>query len=221
MAILVILMFTALTYGQKKTSIPAKQKANATAAAATNSSIKSVKIGDQVWMAENLNVAKFRNGDLIPEAKTDEEWVKDQPAWCYYENNAENGKKYGRLYNWWALTDPRGLAPEGWHIPTAAEWEKLGASLGGIAVAGPKLRNATGWQNNSNNSTGFSALPGGLRYETGQFSEIGATGLWWGSTQNDASGNMCHSLNGQNDWLGYFEGKAKQPYGFSVRCVKD
>jgi uncharacterized protein (TIGR02145 family) len=182
---------------------------------------KSVKIGKQEWMAENLSVTRFRNGDPIPEAKTDEEWVKKKPAWCYYNNDPENGKKYGRLYNWFALTDKRGLAPQGWHIPTAKEWEALGAALGGIDVAGPKLKSATGWKNKSTNETGFSALPGGLRYETGQFSELGSMELWWGSTENDPTGNMGHSLNGQNDWLGFFEGKANQTFGFSVRCVKD
>jgi uncharacterized protein (TIGR02145 family) len=81
----------------------------------------SVKIGDQTWMTTNLNVSKFRNGDPIPEAKTYAEWSKaasdEQPAWCFYDNDPSNGVKYGKLYNWWAVNDPRGLAPEGWHIP--------------------------------------------------------------------------------------------------------
>jgi uncharacterized protein (TIGR02145 family) len=80
-----------------------------------------VQIGTQIWMTKNLDVSKFRNGDPIPEAKTDEEWVKagenKQPAWCYYENNPANGAKYGKLYNWYAVSDARGLAPVGYHIP--------------------------------------------------------------------------------------------------------
>ncbi len=91
--------------------------------------IKEVKIGDQTWMAENLNVDKFRNGDLIPEAKTNEEWVKaddnNQPAWCYINNDPATANSFGRLYNWPAVDDPRGLAPEGWHIPNDMEWEIL------------------------------------------------------------------------------------------------
>ena len=80
--------------------------------------MKEVKIGDQIWMVENLNVDKFRNGDIIPEAKTNEEWKKanenKQPAWCYYGNDLTYGEKYGKLYNWYAVTDQRGLAPEGY-----------------------------------------------------------------------------------------------------------
>jgi uncharacterized protein (TIGR02145 family) len=95
---------------------------------------KSVIIGNQSWMAENLNTSKFRNGDPIPEAKTDEEWIKaaenKQPAWCYLDNNPENSK-YGRLYNWYAVNDPRGLAPNGWHIPSEYEWEQLSRKTGG------------------------------------------------------------------------------------------
>lgn len=85
---------------------------------------KTVTIGNQVWMAENLNVDKFRNGDLILQAKTEEEWKKagenKHPAWCYFDNDTANDAKYGKLYNWYAVNDPRGLAPAGWHIPTDA-----------------------------------------------------------------------------------------------------
>src|SRR5210317_1010044 len=87
---------------------------------------KEISIGNQVWMLDNLNVDKFRNGDSIPQAKTDEEWenagINGQPAWCYYDNNPDNGKRYGKLYNWHAVNDSRGLAPKGWHIPSAQEW---------------------------------------------------------------------------------------------------
>ena len=108
---------------------------------------QTVTIGTQVWMTKNLDVAKFRNGDPIPEAKTNEEWVKagvnKQPAWCNYDNNPANGSKYGKLYNWYAVNDPRGLAPEGYHVPTDAEWTKLENLLG--SDAGKKMKSATGW----------------------------------------------------------------------------
>ena len=98
---------------------------------------QTVTIGTQVWMTKNLDVAKFRNGDPIPEAKTDEEWEKagenKQPAWCNYDNNPANGTKYGKLYNWHAVNDPRGLAPEGYHVPTDAEWTILENFLGSDA----------------------------------------------------------------------------------------
>jgi uncharacterized protein (TIGR02145 family) len=108
---------------------------------------KSVKIGTQTWMAENLNVERFRNGDLIPQAKTNEEWEKagkeGKPAWCYYDNDPKNGAKYGKLYNWYAVNDPRGLAPAGWHIPTDTEWITLGDQLGNDA--GKKMKSTSGW----------------------------------------------------------------------------
>jgi uncharacterized protein (TIGR02145 family) len=110
---------------------------------------KTVKIGEQEWMAENLNTDRFRNGDLIPEAKTDEEWQKaganKQPAWCYYDNDPVNGTKYGKLYNWYAVNDPRGLASVGYHIPSDAEWDVLTTYLG-EDVAGKKMKSASGWE---------------------------------------------------------------------------
>ena len=110
-------------------------------------SLKSVKIGTQIWMTENLNVSTFRNGDPISEAKTNEEWGKAEkegkPAWCYYNNDPKNGSKYGKLYNWYAVNDPRGLAPTGWHVPTDEEWKKLENYLG--EDAGNKMKSSSGW----------------------------------------------------------------------------
>jgi len=109
---------------------------------------KSLKIGTQTWMTENLNVSTFRNGDPIPEAKTEEEWKKADkertPAWCYYENDPKNGTKYGKLYNWYAVIDPRGLAPAGWHVPIDSEWTVLNDYLGDEA-AGKKIKSTSGW----------------------------------------------------------------------------
>ena len=94
----------------------------------------TVSIGDQIWMCKNLNVAYFSNGDPIPEAKTEEEWLlaedEEKPAWCYYDNDPANGEIYGKLYNWHAVHDPRGLAPKGWHVPSDAEWKELEMALG-------------------------------------------------------------------------------------------
>jgi uncharacterized protein (TIGR02145 family) len=87
---------------------------------------QTITIGTQVWMTENLNVEKFRNGDPIPEAKTEGEWKAygeaGEAAWCNYDNDPKNGEKYSKLYNWYAVSDPRGLAPQGWHIPSDEEW---------------------------------------------------------------------------------------------------
>lgn len=108
------------------------------------SNAQTVTIGSQIWMTKNLDVANFRNGDPIPEAKTDAEWEaageNEQPAWCYYDNDTANGTKYGKLYNWYAVNDPRGLAPTGYHIPTDAEWTKLSDYLGNDA--GTKMKSA-------------------------------------------------------------------------------
>jgi len=110
---------------------------------------QAIKIGTQTWATKNLNVAKFRNGDVISQAKTDEEWEaagdNKQPAWCYYENNTANGTKYGKLYNWYAVVDYRGLAPTGHHIPTDEEWTVLSTFLGGEDVAGKKMKSSSGW----------------------------------------------------------------------------
>lgn len=108
---------------------------------------QTVTIGSQVWMTKNLDVSTFRNGDHIPQAKTDEEWKKagenQQPVWCYYAYDQAKGPKYGKLYNWYAVNDPRGLAPRGYHVPTDAEWTKLENFLG--SDAGKKMKSATGW----------------------------------------------------------------------------
>lgn len=103
-----------------------------------------VTIGNQVWMTKNLDVSTFSNEDPIPQAKTNEEWEKagqnGEPAWCYYDNNPDNGDRYGKLYNWYAVNDPRGLAPKGWKIPSVDDWSRLTDFLGGESVAGKKMK---------------------------------------------------------------------------------
>jgi uncharacterized protein (TIGR02145 family) len=109
--------------------------------------IKGVAIGSQVWMSTNLNVSTYRNGDVIPQVQDKDTWYKlTTGAWCYYENNAANGNKYGKLYNWYAVNDARGLAPAGWHIPTDGEWTVLSTYLGGEDVAGKKMKSTSGWE---------------------------------------------------------------------------
>jgi len=146
-----------------------------------------VSIGGQVFMSKNLDVSTFRNGDPIPQAKTYEEWGRagenQQPAWCYYNNDPANGAKYGKLYNWYAVNDSRGLAPEGWHVPSDAEWTILTDYLG--SDAGTKMKSKTGWNENGNgtNSSGFSGLPGGGRNDGGAVNGIGHVGYWWSSSE--------------------------------------
>jgi len=186
--------------------------------------IMTVKIGDQVWMVENLNVDNFRNGDPIPEAKTKEEWrlagENKQPAWCYYDNDPSNGTKYGKLYNWYAVNDSRGLAPQGLHIPTETEWTELSNNLGGEEVAGAKMKSTSGWNRmkNSIDQSGFSGSPGGARNYNGAFDNIGYYGYWWSSKDNSTSVAWCRYLsNGQSVDRGIFN----KNDGLSVRCLKD
>lgn len=184
-----------------------------------------VTIGKQVWMTQNLNVDKFRNGDPIPEAKTEEEWIKagnnEEPTWCYNNYDPANGEKYGKLYNWYAVNDLRGLAPLGYHIPSDAEWTILTDNLGGEEVAGTKMKNTSGWIENGNgtNESGFSGLPGGKRFGYGAFDNVGYYGYWWSSTEYGTRGAWARLLvygDGDVDRNGYYKGN-----GFSVRCLRD
>ena len=124
------------------------------------SPIENIKIGNQIWQKNNLDVITFNNGDIIPEAKTIEDWVVSgqtgKPVWCYYDNDSSKQQAYGRLYNWYAANDPRGLAPQGWHVATETDWKVLINFLGGDAIAGTKMKSTTGWnENNGSNSSGF------------------------------------------------------------------
>ena len=189
------------------------------------SSAREIKIGNQIWMSENLNVDKFRNGDPIRQAKTDEEWktavVKKQPAWCYYDNDNANGAKYGKLYNWYAVNDTRGLAPAGWHVPSDEEWTQLTDYLGGESAAGTKMKSTSSWYKNGNgtNKSGFLGLPGGSRDSLGKFIPIGRAGLWWSSTENDTDKAWFRNLYYSSDDV-YRSNTSKQK-GFSVRCLRD
>jgi uncharacterized protein (TIGR02145 family) len=192
----------------------------------------SVTIGKQEWMIKNLDVAMFRNGEPIPEAKTDKEWVEagenKQPAWCYYNNDPANGAKYGKLYNWYAVADPRGLCPAGWHVPSYGEWYQLIVYLGGYKKAGKKMKAKEGWvmNGNGNNSSGFTGLPGGIRdgddgiIRSGSFAgDLGYNGIWWSSTEpntSDALGlELNYSIRSAHSFL-RVDGKWN---GLSVRCV--
>lgn len=185
---------------------------------------KTVKVGPKEWMAENLGVARFRNGDAIPEAKTPEEWVmagkEGKPAWCYYENDSNNCALYGKLYNWFAVIDPRGLAPEGWHTASNADWTALTKSQGGVDVAGSKMKSATGWASIGTNKSGFTGLPGGTRSEKGKFAGIDKLGQWW-STSNVIGGTtLVYSLMLSNSSMEVSYLKMEKGFGYSVRAVK-
>jgi uncharacterized protein (TIGR02145 family) len=186
-----------------------------------------VKIGSNIWMTQNLNVDHFRNGDSIPEVKTDADWKSygeiGKPAWCYYNNDPQNGQVYGKLYNWHAVADPRGLAPVGWHVASDSEWTELVINLGGIENAGYKMKTTFGWNlgGNGNNSSCFTGLPGGGRDEFGNFDNIRAAEYadFWTSTSLDSARSYKRNLYYQIYAVGRLpEGVG---YGLSVRCIKD
>lgn len=194
---------------------------------------EEVIIGGQVWMTRNLDVTTFRNGEPIPQASSNEEWEiarrNYQPAWCYYDNDPKNGKKYGKLYNWYAIEDPRGLAPDGWHIPTYEEWTTLSDFLGGWHKAGEKMKSKIGrapWD--GTNESGFSALPGGLRRPGGTFryggvqkKVISPSGYWWSSTMTHGGVIYNFGLHCGDLFLHLGSWEDSMYYGFSVRCLRD
>ena len=181
-----------------------------------------VTIGTQVWTSKNLDVVTYRNGDVIPQVQDQNAWAKlTTGAWCYYNNDASNGTKYSKLYNWYAVHDPRGLAPNGYHIPTDEEWKKLTDYLGGESGAGTKMKSTSGWNNNGNgtNSSGFSGLPGGNRTYDGTFGTIGNYGYWWSSTEYVTTNAWCRGLDDDYGFVGRDEYIKEN--GFSVRCLRD
>lgn len=129
--------------------------------------------------------SKYRTGDLIPEAKTEEEWImainQRKPVWCIYENSSTNGKYYGKLYNIYAINDLRGLSPIGFHIPTERDWNLLIEASGGKENAGRVLKNSEGWCNNGNGAINsiFKGKPGGFRSESGEFINKNCGAYWW------------------------------------------
>jgi uncharacterized protein (TIGR02145 family) len=189
---------------------------------------ETVTIGKQVWTSKNLDVDKFRNGDPIPQAQTAEEWRKagdnKQPAWCYYDNDPINGRKYGKLYNWYAVNDQRGLAPAGFHIPTTLEWEDLVDFLGGIIDAAKKMKSTSGWhENNGSNESGFNGLSGGYRYcdfTISTFEKMGDHGYWWSTSDVNMSAEAwTRSIN--YGYGGVNRELKRKNSGCYVRCLKD
>jgi uncharacterized protein (TIGR02145 family) len=196
---------------------------------------ESVRIGNQEWMTRNVDVDRFRNGDLIPHVESKEEWKKagenGQPAWCYYDNDPENGKKYGKLYNWYSVNDSRGLAPEGFHVPTDQEWAILKEFLGKNSP-GYKMKSVVGWNSwddgygelrngNGDNSSGFNGLPGGYRNFDGSFYNVRNDAFFWSAAEYVNYSAWIRNLSNYNGIVirgNYFRFKS---VGASVRCLRD
>lgn len=182
-------------------------------------------IGSQYWMDKNLEVTNYRNGEIIPYEPDATKWATlTTGAWCYYKNDPSSG--YGKLYNWYAVNDTRGLAPRGWHIPTFDEWTALGNYLGGNAGSKMKTTGTKSWASpntNATNESAFAALPGGYRLGTGLWFSTFVGGHWWSSTGYFGNGNQGNSYS---VYLGDFSDSLLLDYsdmkgGMSVRCIRD
>ena len=195
---------------------------------------KVIKIGEQYWMAENLRVTRYRNGDYINKIESNTEWSNTSDgAFCEYGDNDLDVLTYGLLYNWYAVVDPRNIAPEGWHVPTDLEWRELELYLGmreidadtiGYRGApfGNKLKMESGWleNGNGNNESGFSALPAGIRYYwDGVFGYRGYTTYWWSTSSPSSSSAFSRSL--KHDYSGIGREESPKRNGYSVRLVRD
>jgi uncharacterized protein (TIGR02145 family) len=190
-------------------------------------------------MSQDFSGTHFRNGDLIPYIEGEEEWIRvgenKQPAWCYYNNDPANGPKYGKLYNWYAVADSRGLCPVGWHVPIDSEWSELKFSLIGKfcdeECVGVRLKSDFGWYNNGNGqSIDFKALPSGLRNSLGFFDFESKRCYWWsipkyGESEFNTTDEVCQMLIYSNNLLGTWliddVFHDFNSLGMSIRCIKD
>lgn len=186
---------------------------------------KTVTIGTQIWMAENLGVSRYNDGKPIPLVTDSMKWTSlSTPAFCWYSNNQEVYKKsYGALYNGYTAGSGR-LCPTGWHVPSDAEWDILAGSLGGSDVAGGKMKEAgtSRWvrpNTGASNMSNFNALPGGLRYFDGNFRDLGFGAYWWSSTQLNPERAFFRFVFHEESLIYRFDNLKR--IGFSVRCLKD
>jgi uncharacterized protein (TIGR02145 family) len=187
--------------------------------------IRAVVISTQTWMQTNLNVETYRNGDPIPEVTDPTAWAAlTTGAWCYYSNDKDTYGQYGKLYNWYAVDDARGLAPRGWHVPTNTEWTTLITNLGGNGAAGTELKEAgtDHWtaSNTGTNSSRFTAFGGGNRNFDGTFNAIKNNGFWWTSTFNTSTTAYAKVMTYNTSIVSNYNSLNKNN-GYSVRCVKD
>jgi uncharacterized protein (TIGR02145 family) len=191
-------------------------------------SYKTVKIGTQIWMAENVRTTTFQNGDPIPEAKNIEEWIKarneGKPMFVSWDKSSDV-KEYGNLYNWYAITDKRGFAPKGWHVPTDKEWSGLVNTLGGAKEAQFKLKSADGdifdWvmpDTDGSNESGFDGLPAGDITAEGSYEDKGYFAYFWSTSEQEGFGQ---NRNLSYDGFPFDSASGDKGNGFSVRCIKD
>jgi uncharacterized protein (TIGR02145 family) len=180
-------------------------------------------------MAENLKTSKYSDGTTIPNITDNIQWSKlTTGAWSFYNNDAANNTKYGKLYNWYAVSPTtngnKNICPTGWHVPTDAEWTILTDYLGGVSVAGGKMKevgntNWIGGNIGATNTSLFTGLPGGSRSSNGYYYYIGEKGYWWSSAEYNSYYAWFHNLS-YFDWAAYSNSSNKS-YGLSIRCIRD
>jgi len=203
---------------------------------------QTVTIGDQEWMAENLRTTSYSNGTAITSTTSASSWTAlSTGACCNYNSSLDSVEIYGRLYNWYAVKTA-GLCPSGWHIPSRNEWTVLveylianGYNYDGSASedkTAKSLATTSGWtlsviegtigyEISLNNSSGFTALPGGGRGSTGAYFDAGEYGYWWTSTENTENTDEAYFRVLSSSWTDFYEDTCDKNAGFSVRCVKD
>ena len=192
-------------------------------------SYKTVYIGTQQWMGENLKTSKYSDGTTIPNITDNTQWINNTTgAWAYYNNDVANNAKYGKLYNWYAVSKTtngnKNVCPTGWHLPTDAEWTILTDYLGGTSVAGGKMKEVgtTNWTSPNTSATNeslFTGIPGGYRLRKGNYEYIGANCYWWGSTESNTTDAWWRELHFSYGTAFRFSGNKK--LGFYARCLRD
>ncbi|HAE12890.1 MAG: fibrobacter succinogenes major paralogous domain-containing protein [Chitinophagales bacterium] len=187
---------------------------------------EGIRIGKQTWMNRNLEVEQFSNGTRIKQAKTEDEWLdagaKGEPVWCYYEFDDKLGKPYGKLYNWYAVSHPSGLAPSGWRIPEVDDYLKLMEEFGGKDSCALVLKNTDGWsgrkKGNGSNASGFSALPGGMVDDAGWFGLEGYFGGWWTASTDSTGKPVMVGLDFAHTGATFTS--EDKSFGYAVRCIQ-
>jgi len=193
---------------------------------------KTVTIGSQTWMAENLKTSKYNDGTTISNIIDNTKWLKDTSgAWCYYKNDTSYNSKYGKLYNWYAVNKTsngfKNVCPIGWHMPSYSEWTILTDYLGGEKIAGGKMKElgTTNWNSpnkDASNLSLFTGLPGGCRNDVGNYVSFGNYGLWHSSTEHSTISAIkgCY-MNSGDGTSGFGGGFSSKRIGYSIRCIKD
>ncbi len=192
---------------------------------------KTVTIGTQIWMAENLKTTKYNDGTIIPNVTDSTFWSKlTSGAWCYNRNDATNNCLYGKLYNWYAVSKAtngnKNVCPTGWHVPSKIEWDTLINYLGGDSIAGGKMKEIglTNWKSKNNGATNislFCGLPGDCRGGFNEHTFVGFSGNWWSSTNDTSIGGCAWNLSLENFQEKTDLDSSGKGFGLSVRCLKD